>query len=168
MYFRLCRCRLWAQLLLPCSHLRSHCLSLASPFFLLHTSHLVPSTEGTILKYAFVETKALLAILKHKEEAIVVQHIAHLSHLLTMKSFQTLQSGHFLCTPSNLMAPTALCSWCYHGSHVGCLFVLLCLSCEQKLGTQTIGISVVFIWSPLPRAQRVLSKCSPKDSSDKY
>lgn len=144
------------------------CLSLASPFFLLHTSHLVPSTEGTILKYAFGETKAPFAILKHKEEAIMVQHIAHLSRLLTMKSFQTLQSGHFHCTPAHLMASIALCSWCYYVSYVGCLLVLLCLPCEQKLEAQTIGISVVFIWSPLPRTQRVLSKCPLNDSSEKY
>lgn len=131
MYFRLCKCRLCAQLLIPCSHLRSHCLSLASPFFLLHTSHLVPSTKGTILKYAFVETKAPLAILKHKEEAIVVQHITHLSHLLTIKSFQTLQSGHFLCTPSNLM-----------GSNSPLLMVLLRKSCGLS-----VCLALLALWA---------------------
>lgn len=145
MYFHLCKYRLWAQLLLPSSHMQFQCLNLASPFFLLHTSHLVPSTEGTIPKYAFGEAKAPFAILKHKEEAIMAQHRAHLSRLLTL----TLQSGHSHGTPAHLRASVALCSWCYYVSYVGCLLVLLCLPCEQKLEAQTIGLSVVFIWSPL-------------------
>lgn len=86
-----------------------------------------------------------IAILKHAW----LRHTVHLS-LLIMKPFQTFQPGLFQCTPANLMAPIALCSWCYHLSHAGCVSVLLCLPCEQKLGASTIGIWVIFLFSPYP------------------
>lgn len=67
-----------------------------------------------------------------------------------MNPFQTLSLDPSIVFQASLMAPVALCLWCSHLIHAGCLPVQHCLPCKQKLGAGPTSISVIFVSSPCP------------------
>ena len=149
MHFQFCRYRSWAKAWL------APLLTLGVPLPEFNFSLCSPTLPTLSLLQRGASPSTSLEGARHPSVSYMQRQHAWSSHIAHLSPQWWILSRPFSLDPSivfraSLMAPVALCLWCYHLIHAGCLPVQHCLPCKQKLGAGPTGISVIFVSSPYP------------------